>query len=1063
MAIRFLPFGLVVLVGCLLHPNASANETAATIDFTSQIQPIFRSRCYSCHGFETSEAGLRLDQKQLAFSGGDSGHAISPGQSGKSPLISRITSHDPDQRMPPEGKPLSAKEVSLLTKWIDAGAIWPDGIDPADPAKSHWAYQPIASPALPSITHPSWPRNGIDHFVLHQLETHSIAPARKADRSTLIRRLHLDLIGLPPTDQQWQHWIACSQPNWYEQLVEKLLASPHYGERWGRYWLDLARYADSDGYEKDEPRPHAYQWRDWVIRAINRDLPFDQFTEQQIAGDLLPGATPDVKLATGFHRNTLTNREGGIDKEEDRVKQVVDRTNTVSTVWLGLTFECAQCHTHKYDPITQHEYYQLYAFFNSSDETNFQLEPTRAQLADFEREKRQYAVATETAEKELKELQVTIEHQAEKLEAEWLEKNSQQTSRLNNLQAIAHFTFDGKQPLKNRVDEKEAKFLGEQAPRVTPSNQGRAIDFNGSNDRIEFTVKEIPQPNHHPVTISAWCYYRGGIGAIVTKMNESASFRGIDFTVNNGILEVHLVDTWPQDAIKVTTKTKIAEEQWQHLLMRYDGSRKASGIQIFIDGKPQPQDVHFDQLAGDFAIDQPWRIGSRREGGFFHGQIDEVRVYQRALDVQEVVLLASDPRLEAFLAIASIPTEDRLAEQQTAQLDFLISKNSRVMEVEQLLSKLSQNPPQLAHGTGIGLAQRDALRPTHVHLRGEFLQKGAEVATDTPNFLHTFRARGTTPDRLDLARWILARDNHLTPRVTVNRFWQMLFGHGLVNSDRDFGSQGTLPTHPKLLDWLASRFVANDWSVKQLHRLIVNSATYQQSSAIRPELLEIDPNNHWLARQNRLRVNAETVRDLALATSGLLDPRIHGESVYPPLPPGTVELAFVDVINRGPWQASEGGDRYRRGVYTFFQRTSAYPMLSLFDAPDSNTTCTRRERSNTPLQALALWNDPVFMECAKHLALRAVQPRNSQDLSQPQKIAAAIYTIGLSRSPTAGELDDLTELYQSSLHVYESNPGLAREILTGTTPPAPVSEFELAAWISVARTVMNLDGFINRN
>ena len=1045
-----------------LVPPLVADDTQQAVDFVRQIQPILKARCYACHGAETNEAGLRLDIRENAFAGSDEHRVIMQGDSDSSLLIRRIVSEEEGERMPPEGKPLSESEIELLKRWIDLGASWPDGVDPEAFDREHWAYQRVAAEAVPAVVDSAWCQNGIDRFVLRHLRKQEVYPSPRADRATLIRRVYLDLLGLPPTSHQWRRWMDAKEPDWYSQMVDELIASPHYGERWGRYWLDLARYADSDGYEKDEPRAHSYQWRDWVIRAFNRDLPFDQFTEQQIAGDLLPGKTPDVHLATGFHRNTLTNREGGIDKEEDRVKQVVDRINTVGTVWLGLTVECAQCHSHKYDPISQREYYQLYAFFNSADESDFPLEPTRAARLEFEQQTDRHQSESGRLEFELKELREQVADDLLEQENEWLARFPDGIAQPADRDSVLHFSFDRDDALENHVDQQHARWLGAEKPDVAEGREGRGIKLDGKDDRLEIHELPIAQPEHHAVTLAAWCFYEGGSGGILTKMDDTDDFHGIDFTIHNGIVEVHLVDVWPRNAIKVTTKTPLAKNEWHHLLMRYDASRKASGVEIFIDGQKQELQVHYDQLTGNFMSPQPWRGGSRSSGTWLQGRLDELRVYYRALDDVEVSYLAGDPRLNRFLEIAKKPIADRSAEERKIQIDFLLSKQPPANELKKRLDDLRKNPPQLQRGTGVGLSQRSDQRPTHVHIRGDFLKKGDEVAVGTPAFLHPLQIRGAQPDRLDLARWILSDDNGLTARVTVNRIWQSFFGRGLVESDRDFGSQGDAPTHPELLDWLAVEFKKSGWSMKHLHRLILNSATYQQSSAMRQDIVERDPYNQWLARQNRLRVEAEVVRDLALRSSGLLDNRVYGPSVFPPLPPGTVELAFVDVINRGPWKVSEGGDRYRRGLYTFFQRTSAYPMLTLFDAPDSNTSCTKRERSNTPLQSLALWNDPVFIECAIHLAKTAFADSVMNEQPEPRSVASQIYIQAMSREPDEADRNDLLHLYQASLDVYRNQPELATAVRTTVSVPSGMSEAEFAAWISVARTVMNLDGFITR-
>jgi mono/diheme cytochrome c family protein len=793
---------------------ASAPETPApanrTIDFARDVQPILAARCYSCHGPTLHQSGLRLDSKTHALQGGDSGPAIVTGKGSESALIRRVASKDLKVRMPPAGPRLTPAQIRLLKTWIDQGAVWPERKDeggrmkdernPSNPQSTirnpqsahpsrHWAFVPPKAPQVPAVKTRTWVRNPIDAFVLARLERLGIAPSPEADRSTLVRRLSLDLIGLPPTPAEVDRFVQDGSPDAYERLVDRLLASPHFGERWGRHWLDLARYADSDGYENDNLRPNAWQYRDWVIQAINQDLPFDQFTIHQLAGDLLwkemgkqevgngemrkwgnarslispfphfPISYPDAVVATGFHRNSLSNSAGGADKEEFRVKAVKDRVNTTGSVWLGLTVGCAQCHTHKYDPILQREYYGLFAFFNNTED----------------------------------------------------------------------------------------------------------VDVDGTG------------------------------------------------------------------------------------------------------GKAQ------------------------------------------------------------------------------------------------------------------ALVERGSPRESYVHLRGDFLRQGDPVQPHTPAFLPPLRPRGERPDRLDLARWIVDPDHPLTARVAVNHVWGHLFGQPLVATPDNFGKKGEKPTHPELLDWLAGYFVGGNgemrkwgnegavssfphfpissprpWSRKALIRLIVTSATYRQSSRHRPELAATDPNNAILARQNRFRVEAEIVRDLTLAASGLLNPKIGGPSFQPPLPAGLARLP--ELKNERFVEATGGGARYRRGIYIHTQRTFPYPMLATFDGPDSNALCTRRDRSNTPLQALTLLNDPVFFECAQALGRRLLREVKG---GREERIRYA-FTLCVGRRPVEEEAAALDELLKHHQALYERDQAAAKQV-TGAAPlPEGTSVWETAAWIGLARTLLNLEEFTTR-
>ncbi|MCS6852598.1 MAG: PSD1 and planctomycete cytochrome C domain-containing protein [Gemmataceae bacterium] len=827
----------------LSRPAAAGLPPAApgTIDFERDIRPIFAAKCLSCHGAEKQRGGLRLDHGKAALEGGNSGVVIKPGDAAGSRLLRLVAGLDPDTRMPPAEtrQSLSAEEVGKLRAWIEQGAVWPtsdEAVATQIPRSSHWAYQPIRRPTPPVVQHREWPvRNAIDQFILARLEQEGLTPSPEADRNTLVRRLSLDLIGLPPTPEEVD--AACADPSadWYEKVVDRLLQSPHYGERWGRHWLDAARYADSDGYEKDLGRPNAWRWRNWVIDALNRDLPFDQFTIEQLAGDLLPNATLEQKIATGFHRNTLTNREGGVDQEQFRVEAVVDRVNTTFKVFLGQTFNCCQCHDHKYDPFSQREYYQVFAFFNSDVETD--------------------------------------------------------------------------------------------TPAATPDEQ------------------------------------------------------------------------------KIYDQQKAAFD------------RKRGELQRAI------QDYKAQELPA------------------------KVEAWEKALTEAERKKLPAD-----VTAALDVAPEQRTEQQRQLLINHLAKTDARLGELTKALTAHERTAPKLPVAP---ILTRGQPRKTHVMIRGDFLRPGIAVEPNTPAVLPPLRpsaASGSGPTRLDLARWIVSPDNPLTARVIVNWVWHKYFTRGIVPTLEDFGTQGEKPTHPELLDWLASEFMARGWSLKELHRLIVTSATYRQVSHARPELLQRDPYNALLARQSRPRLEAEILRDSALAVSGLLVRRIGGPSVRPPQPAGISELTYA---GSAKWVESTGPDRYRRGLYTWFQRTSPYPMLMTFDAPDSNLCCVRRERSNTPLQALTLLNDTVFVECAQALGARLVREK----ATTAERLRHA-FRLCLAREPLPAEMDILSRLYDGLRHSAAADPAAAAK-LAGQVPPG-VEPAEAAAWVGLARAVLNLDEFLTR-
>ncbi len=834
---RFLLWG--VILTCPL--------SAKTVDFTRDVQPILVKRCLACHGPQQQMNGLRVDAADALL------NVVVPGDSAASKLIQRVSSTKKGFGMPPVGDPLSAAEIALLRGWIDQGAKVPTTAAPAaNPKTSHWSFQPLQRPTPPPVRDRAWPRNSIDDFILARLEAEKIQPSPEANRNTLIRRLGLDLTGLPPTPAEVAAFLDDNHPDAYERLVDRLLASPHYGERCARTWLDLAHYADSDGYEKDLVRPWAWRYRQWVIEAFNRDMPFDEFTIEQLAGDLLPNATVEQKVATGFLRNTLTNREAGVNRAEAHFEQIVNRTNTVSTVWLGLTVGCAQCHNHKFDPIKQKDYYQLFAFFNRAEENDIDA-PLPGQLGPYLAARPEY---------DKKRQQILDQYNIPQLQAQW-EPRIQQAFR----------------------------------------EQGKDLEW-------DFAVTEM-----------------------------RASFDGAD---------------------------------------RF--------------------------LKGEWAK-RTQRQAERLTDYFVHNQGPD---------------LDKDKEKSAAL---------KEARKKLSDLKATLPEIAQAPVLEELF-----NPPQ-----------------SNIHLGGDYQALGAPVE---PNILSVFPPiSASNPNRLTLARWLVSRENPLTARVAVNRIWQDFFGRGLVRTTEDFGTQGDKPSHPELLDWLAGEFENHEWSVKYIQKLIVMSAAYRQCSTIRKELESRDPDNILIARQSRLRLPAESIRDQALAASGLLNTTIGGKSVRPPQPAGVAELGYSGSVK---WPESTGPDRYRRGLYIHFQRTTPYPMLMNFDEPDSNTTCTRRSRSNTPLQALNLLNDPVFFEAAQALATRVLE---EMPANVPQRIDYA-FQLCLSREPTARERQRLIEYYEQQKQLLAKDPK-ATESMQPFRPEG-VEPLDAAAWVGVSRVLLNLDEFITR-
>jgi mono/diheme cytochrome c family protein len=987
-------------------------------DFAADIQPLFKKNCFSCHGSEAQESGLRLDQKKRALDGGDHGKVIVPGKSAESRLVHLIAGLDEETGlMPPDGMgtPLTPAEIGLVRAWIDQGANWPDSADAAA-GSDHWAFQPVRRHPLPRVADPSWPSSPIDAFILARLEGQKLKPSPAAPRATLLRRVYLDLIGLLPSPEEVEAFAATSDPDAYERIVDRLLASPHFGERWGRYWLDQARYADSDGYEKDKARPFAWRYRDWVIDALNADMPFDQFTIEQIAGDLLPSATLAQQTAVGFHRNTLHNTEGGIDPEEDRVKKTVDRTNTIGTVWLGLTLGCTQCHSHKYDPISQREYYAMFAFFNSLDERDIDA-PTPQQAARLAAEKEAHArrlaeLTTSLAEYEQNKLpaaQAAWEETASKMLATWqpLSVKSAASAKGATLTAEPDGTV-----LVSGTNENSDIYTVDLS---LPPGKYTAIRLEVlPDDKLPAKGPgRAPHGNFVLTKLSARALTEIAFGAARADFSQDKCDVNLALNDNAG-------DYWA-----------IAPQFGQRHVAVFDAKEPFGGD---------------TGTSLTLTLDQTYPSGEPHNIGKF-------RVWVTSAPAP-APLEGLPAAVSAALAVAK---DQRIEEQRKAIADYYRTIDGELAKLEKAVADYKAKAPALpADVKAQSVAQLDKPRTTNVLLRGDFLAPGEPVETQTLSVLPPIKSRGEKPDRLDLARWLVDPKNPLTPRVTVNRLWQQLFGRGIVVTSDDFGRQGEKPSHPELLDWLAGE-LAPSTGMKRMLRKIATSGTYRQSSALRPELTEIDPENILLARQSRRRVESEIIRDVALSASGLLTSRVGGPSVRPPQP---AEYATITYAGSAKWDESKGADRYRRGMYTFFQRTSPYPMLMTFDTPDTNECAVRRVTSNTPLQALTLWNDPAFVEAARSLGLRIVG--QGSNLSNHQRAELA-FKLCLSRQPSDGELSDVLSLHEAHLATCRADEKAAAAIVGSQSLPPGVTTSDAAAWIGVARALINLDEFITRD
>jgi mono/diheme cytochrome c family protein len=1186
-------FVLAALLCTTAHSSAQA-RAAEGPQYNRDVRPILANHCFKCHGPDehARQAGLRLDQRDAAIAAVESGTvAIVPGKPDESELIRRICANDPDQLMPPAAanKPLTNEQREILRAWIAAGATY----------ESHWAFVPPVQAPLPTVQRKSWPRNAIDHFILARQEAAAIGPAPEADKYTLARRLYLDLIGLPPTPAEVDAFVYNSSPQAYEALVDKLLASPHYGERWARRWLDVARYADTNGYEKDRPRS-IWPYRDWVIGALNADMPFDQFTIRQLAGDLLPDATLEDHIATGFHRNTMLNEEGGIDPLEFRFYAMVDRVNTTGTVWLGLTIGCAQCHTHKYDPIPQGDYYRLMAFLNNADEP--EMDVVRPEISA---QRSQIAAQIAAAEADLPN------HFPAAGDFRWhqgtIVRSSSDAGATMQILDDRSVLVSGTDPeqdtytLEIDCDAAEVSVLRVEAvadDRLPAHGPGRTGHGNFVLSEISVAAKATDAPAGEPTPVrlasasadfsqsgfpveraidgdskTGWAIH----GPDPWNVTRTATFRFQEPHIASGstrytirleqkhgghhtlgrfriLLGEPLHDERPE-SVRRQEHLKRKFDEWlaaesatvghwamlrpiaaasdvPTLSILPDGSILASGDQtksdvfrvslandlprvtaLRIEALPDdslpkrgPGRIAYEGPFGDFflsevtvqaggaaakirdasqsfasgkdtaamAIDGDQQTGWSINGGQGNAhtavfQFDQPLVDAKTIDLNLLfekyyaanlgrfrIWVTADEKPAAARALPTdvealllVPPAERTAEQNSRLLAHFVSVAPELAGERDKIRKLREQMP--SYPTTLVWRERPATNPrrTSIHKRGEFLQTTEQVSAEVPTLFPPLPA-DAAHDRLAFARWLVSEQNPLAARVTVNRHWATLFGRGLVKTTEDFGYQGEPPTHPELLDWLAVEFMRDGWSVKRLHKLIVTSATYRQSSQATPRAIESDPTNKLLARSPRVRLDAELVRDVALRVSGLLSEKIGGPSVFPPQPPGVSAEGTYGALN---WTVSQGEDRYRRGLYTFMKRTAPYAMFSAFDAPSGEACLARREVSNTPLQSLTMLNDAVFVEASQALGTQL-----AADNASVVDRAVELFRRCVSRPPNHAELELLVAFYTTH------RDRLAKGELDAKTiaGDGDGDVVERAAWTLTARAVLNLDETITK-
>ncbi|MBV6433435.1 MAG: hypothetical protein IANPNBLG_03613 [Bryobacteraceae bacterium] len=1029
---------LAVSVSAVL--SYAQTGVAGKVDFNRQIRPIFSDKCFACHGPDSKHrmAGLRLDQKDSAM------RVVVAGKRGESRLYQRVSQADAKRRMPPPGaeQTLTKEQVELIGKWIDQGAEW----------HTHWAYTAPVRPAVPEVSNKAWVRNPIDSFVLARLEKEGLKPSPEADRVTLLRRLSLDLTGLPPSREEVRAFLADKSANAYEKQVDRLLESPHYGERMAMQWLDLARYADTHGYHIDSHRD-MWPWRDWVIQAFNTNMPYDKFTLWQLAGDLLPNPTREQILATGFNRNHMINFEGGAIPEEYMVEYNVDRVEATSVTWMGMTMGCARCHDHKYDPISQRDFYRFMAFFHNIDEKGLDGKAGNAQPV--------LALPDEGQAARVKELDAAIEAREKALPEKKVGEQVEAWMRsaeppYGPADAVAHFELDGSFSDASGHYKPARVVAGN--PTFSSGAAGQAVAFDGE------TQVDWAAARGEAFSAAFWFRLNNKLEQAILHKVESGKGALIrtDEAVSIGDLKrgAHLhVRLMGQGGAEVSTKKYVVQGEWTQVVVSYDGTGKAAGVRVYLNGEPTGLNVVADRLSGGVGNSAPWSTGNKTIDKPLRSQLDDVRFYARALTADEARQLAVDAPVRGILN----GPEGRWSKEQKERVhDYYLTyaagqeERKAWAELKELRASREKLDKQIT--TVMVMNELPQARDTFVLGRGDYRNHGEKVSAGVPASLPPL-PHGAPANRLGLAEWLIDPTHPLTSRVAVNRFWQIYFGNGIVETAEDFGSQGSPPTHPQLLDWLATEFSGRHWDVKAMQKLIVMSATYRQSSKATPELMERDPQNRLLARMSRFRLAAEFVRDNALAVSGLLNGQIGGKSVFPYQPAGLwEELAYGDVFSAQTYTPSHGKDLYRRSMYTFWKRTVPPAQLSTFDAPDREKCIARRTRTNTPLQALVLMNDPTYIEAARALAEKVIA-QGKRDAASRVRMA---FEMAAARTPGTQEVKLLAGLAKKEEETFQRNPEEAKKLLEVGESRASGNAAELAAWTTVASAILNLDEVITK-
>ncbi len=1058
MSVRiFAVFSLLALT-----PHLCADSP---VDFSRDILPILSDKCYHCHGpdEEARKAELRFDTKEGAFRVLEGHSVIVPGKSAESELITRVTSTDPEEVMPPKSanRDLSPHQIDLLKRWIDQGAKW-GGL---------WSFQPLQRPALPAVKQADWVRNGIDRFVLSKLEQQGLRPSPPADKATLIRRLTFDLTGLPPTPDEIDAFLADESPQAYERVVDRLLDAPRFGERMAAEWLDIARYADTHGYQMDRFRP-VWPYRDWVIQAFNQNLPFDQFVTWQLAGDLLPNPTKTQRLATAFNRLHMQNEEGGVVEEEFRVAYVTDRVTTMGTAFLGLTFECCRCHDHKYDPLTQKDFYSLFSFFQNIDESGQTSYFTAAMPVPT------LLLSDDATDGRLKELETQITEQRRHLDEikaaelpgfeKWLAAREQVPPAMAPVAAFDFEKLDANKFVNSVDAAKPANAV--EGPTLVDGKVGKALSLSGENGVTFPGIGHFTRVD--PFSFGLWLKTPTHAPRMVVAHHSRAPIdagsRGYELLLEQGKVAVGLHYMWPGNSLKVRTKNAVPVDMWTHVTVTYDGSSQAAGVKIYLNGEQAELEVIRDGLWKDITYggEPDLAIGYRfRDNGFKGGTVDEFQIFDRELTQLEAQRLAGR---DDFEVAWKTPAEQLAPTQRQKLLDYYLAILSpTVKTAREALHTVRREHNSLINPISEIMVMKELPQPKPAYLlkRGAYDAPGDAVTANTPAALPPFPA-DQPRNRLGLARWLLDPQHPLTARVTVNRYWQLLFGQGLVETSDNLGSQGAQPTHPELLDWLAMEFAEGSppeipnplprWNVKEFLKLLVTSATYRQSSIASPQLHAADPGNHLLARGPAKKLTAEMLRDAALLEGGLLVEKLGGPSVKPYQPPGLWAIA----MGQPHYDQGHGDDLHRRSLYTFWKRTVPHPAMVTFDAAERNVCVARRQSTSTPLQALALLNDIQIVESARFAAQRMLLSGGSTDEARVKWLFRTV----CSRAATEKEATILVKLLQEQRELFKSNPAEAAKLLAvgETRNDAKLDAVELAAGTVLAEAIFNLDEAVMR-